>query len=267
MTDFDPKEKAARIISKQLLSLEDLKREISSGENPNLLLAQEQLQRWKDSTVDLLSEFVSDHEARELREKRLGSYLRGQPIRNLLREIGIYEAFLTALNDELNKNAERVLRFRADATMPAVLVPSPSATRMVFIIHGHDELNLLRLEKLLAERWNLSVVILKEKAGKGRTLIEKFENEATQATFAIALMSPDDFVQLPDKEYTQARPNAVFELGWFCGRLGRERMCILLKRGTMIHSDLEGISRIEFNQSVEEKLGEIEKELKAGGLI
>ncbi len=132
---------------------------------------------------------------------------------------------------------------------------------------GVMKLTLLRLEKLIQTRWKLDVVIMRDKPGKGRTLIEKFEQEAKHAALAIALFSPDDFVETPDAEYLQARPNVIFELGYFYGQLGRRRVCILLKKGTKIHSDLEGINRIEFIDSVEEKVAELEKELQAAGLI
>jgi hypothetical protein len=46
--------------------------------------------------------------------------------------------------------------------------------------------------------------------------------------------------------YAQARPNVIFELGWFYGSLGHSRVCILFKNGTQIHSDLGGISRVQF---------------------
>ena len=137
----------------------------------------------------------------------------------------------------------------------------------IFIIHGHDEVNKLRLQKLLRERFQLNPVILSEKPGAGRTLIEKFEKEAETSNFAFALITPDDAVKTESGEYAQARPNVVFELGWFCGRLGRKQTCILFKKGTLIHSDLEGVSRIEYTESVEEKVLDIEKELKAAKLI
>lgn len=69
------------------------------------------------------------------------------------------------------------------------------------------------------------------------------------------------------QSYSQARPNVIFELGWFYGRLGRSRVCILFQEGSKLHSDLDGVLRIQFRESVEEKLGEIEKELKAAGLL
>jgi predicted nucleotide-binding protein len=65
----------------------------------------------------------------------------------------------------------------------------------------------------------------------------------------------------------QTRPNVVFEIGWFYGRLGRGRVCILFKEGTRIHSDLDGVVRVQFTTSVEEKIVEIEAELLAVGLL
>jgi predicted nucleotide-binding protein len=106
--------------------------------------------------------------------------------------------------------------------------------------------------------------------------------------FAFALMTPDDQVRIdlgkPDardyydhpavqelrrlgQQYAQARPNVIFELGWMYGLLGRDRVCILFKEGTQIYSDLEGIERFVFKQSVNEVTLEIERELKASGLL
>jgi predicted nucleotide-binding protein len=191
----------------------------------------------------------------------------GQPRRNLLDEARLYRAFLVALNDQVQNNPESIFSPLGSGEVGAVPVPSPTASRLVFIIHGHEELNLLRLQKKLKDAWDLDSVVLKEKPGKGRTLIEKFEEEAQAATFSIALLSPDDLVTKKGEMYPQARPNVVFELGWFYGRLGRERVCILLKEGTKIHSDLDGISRIEFKDSVEEAAPQLEGELKAAGLL
>jgi predicted nucleotide-binding protein len=86
-----------------------------------------------------------------------------------------------------------------------------------------------------------------------------------------AILTPDDMIRSRDNsteyEYLQPRPNVIFELGWFYGKLGRAKVCILHKKGAMIHSDLQGISHIQFNKSILEKVTEIESELKAGDLI
>ena len=145
--------------------------------------------------------------------------------------------------------------------------PESAASASVFIVHGRDELNLLRLERLLREHWHLDTIILRYRPGIGRTLIEKFEEEAEAACFAFALFTSDDLIQAGDTDYFQARPNAIFELGWFYGRLGRAGVCILFKHGTTVPSDLEGISHIEFRESVVEKAAEIEAELHQAGLL
>jgi len=137
-------------------------------------------------------------------------------------------------------------------------------SKKIFIIHGHDNPNLVLLRDLCVKRWRLKPIILYSEAGRGKTIIEKFEREAKDAVFAFALFTPDDRVLGPRKrKYHQPRPNVHFELGWFYGKLGRDKVCIIFKHGTELHSDLQGISRIEFKDKVTEKTDQILKELKA----
>lgn len=140
-------------------------------------------------------------------------------------------------------------------------------TKRVFIVHGHDMENALRLQTRLKDRFGLEPVILSEEPSKGRSIIEKFESEAANCSFAFVLFTPDDFIRKDDETYSQARPNVILELGWFYGRLGRDRVCILFRKGTTIPSDLGGIGRIEFVLSIDEKILEIENELEAGSLL
>lgn len=179
---------------------------------------------------------------------------------------------VSQLHEALNLLAE-YNAYVAHVSLPAELTRHPqpgasdTATRRVFIIHGHDETNTLRLKHLLWQRYGLEPVVLMDQPGQGRTIIEKFEHEAASCSFAFALLTPDDQVLTTSGEQTQARPNVVFELGWFYGRLGRGRVVILLKRGTQIHSDLSGIERYEFGVDVTEQVLKIEEELTRAGLM
>jgi predicted nucleotide-binding protein len=137
----------------------------------------------------------------------------------------------------------------------------------IFIVHGHETAVVNELENFLIKEFKLDSIILQEKPGSGRTIIEKFEDEAKKATYAFVLLTPDDIVKTKDGKYAQARPNVVFELGWFYGTLGRDKVCIILKEGTEIHSDLSGISQIRFNTSIKEKYWDIQKELKDAKII
>jgi predicted nucleotide-binding protein len=151
---------------------------------------------------------------------------------------------------------------------PTTAPPSGNLhTRRVFIIHGHDLTNTLRLKELLRDRFSLEPVMLSDQPSQGRTIIEKFENEAAACSFAFALLTPDDQVQTATGEHTQARPNVVFELGWFYAKLGRERVIILSRKGTSIHSDLAGMEMYEFTEDVREQMFRIQDELTRAGLV
>jgi len=206
-----------------------------------------------------------------LRDEAMKSHL-GSPTGTPQLERALAVDAQRALQDALTLiQAEAArLKLATPETIPDSPMPVPDTNRRrVFIIHGHDEARLLELEKLLKEQWDLQSVVLRDQPGKGTTLIEKFEREATGVDFAIALLTPDDLVPGKDRdaEEHRPRPNVVFELGWFYGRLGRDRVCILRKRGTQIHSDLNGIGYIEFDTRVADKVPELQRELRDAGLV
>ena len=71
-------------------------------------------------------------------------------------------------------------------------------------------------------------MILNEQANRGKTIIEKFESFAENAAFAVVLLTPDDLgASKSDPQNTKfrARQNVIYELGFFSGKLGRNRVC------------------------------------------
>lgn len=228
-------------------------------------LARQRIERWKSRTVMLVSGQISASEGAKLEQQRTTSVPLDR-MRSLVGEASLYRGFLLPLKDQLEAHPEEVL---TDTVTVGPERAPQAESRTVFIVHGHDEANTLRLEKLLNTQWGLPSLVLRDKPGAGRTLIEKFEEEASQAGFAFALITSDDLVEVPHSQerYSQARPNVIFELGWFYGRLGRDKVCILFKKGTKIPTDLDGINRIEFADSVNEKILEMARELKAALLV
>ena len=264
---MDQVEQKIHILDVQMNKLDSI---VTTAENDNDFdAAEERLRRWKGRTVKLISEEVGPNEGQMLEERSINVSYLGNPLATLNTEADVYRGFLQALIEELKEHPGELLSasFVTGTSISQTVLEQHVQSNVVFIVHGHDDANLLRLENLLKDRWGLESTVLKYEAGKGRTLIEKFEQEAQGAGYAIILLTPDDLIQTPDKDYTQARPNVVFELGWFYGRIGREKVCILSKRGTNIHSDLAGINRIDFNDSIEEAFLSIETELKSAGLV
>lgn len=239
-----------------------------ADKNGDFEKADEDLKRWKGRLVNYIKTNVNEIEGENLEKKRKSSFIMGAHLQNLRDEINMYRAFVMSLAEEIKNHPEEfIIEKEIKKITPAKEVSLELKTKTVFIIHGHDEINLLRLKEVLRERWHLDPLVLIDEAGTGRTLIEKFEQEAQRASFAIALFSPDDKIQDSKAPYSQARANVIFELGWFYGRLGREKVCILSKKGTTLHSDLNGIIRIDFQKSVEEITQKLEIELKKAGLI
>lgn len=122
----------------------------------------------------------------------------------------------------------------------------------IFIIHGHDISALRELERILKENYKLNPIILMDKHNEGLTLIEKFEKYANDCSMAIALFTPDDEIENNGEKIFQARPNVIWEFGWFAGRLGRNKVILVLKKGTSIFSDIGGVIRLEYNTHLKE---------------
>lgn len=80
------------------------------------------------------------------------------------------------------------------------------------------------------ERSGLKAVILHEQPNGGKTIIEKFEKHGGGAGFAVVIAAPDDVGGLVgEAQRPRARQNVIGEMFWFAGRLGRDRVCELVK--------------------------------------
>jgi predicted nucleotide-binding protein len=142
-------------------------------------------------------------------------------------------------------------------------------SREVFIIHGHNEAKRRELEKILNNEFSLIPIVLVDLPSQGLTIIEKFEKHAKGCGYAFAIFTPDDIVEKNGEQYFQARPNVIFELGWFYARLGRSRVCILDQESekSKIFSDLQGVLRVQFKDAISEVITTIREELKAANII
>lgn len=68
-------------------------------------------------------------------------------------------------------------------------------------------------------------------------------------------------------KYLQARPNVMYELGWFASNLSRDKVLLILKEGTDIFSDFSGILQIRFRDTIAEQFIKIRDELRTAELI
>ena len=137
-------------------------------------------------------------------------------------------------------------------------------SRKVFIVHGHDEAPREKVARFL-EKLDFEPIILHERASGGRTVIEKIEAHG-EVGFAIVLLTPDDEgCQKGEIPKSRARQNVVLELGYFLGRLKRNRVCALkVGEDLEIPSDFGGVVYVTFDRSDGWKQ-ELGKELQHAG--
>ncbi len=137
----------------------------------------------------------------------------------------------------------------------------------IFVVHGHDGEMKESVARTLG-RIDLEPIILHEQPNRGLTIIEKCEDNSN-VDFAVVLLSPDDKgcpkSDFPKGAKPRARQNVIFELGFFIGKLGRNRVAALYRGEDIeIPSDYDGVVYIPYDTSDGWKL-KLVRELKECG--
>lgn len=134
----------------------------------------------------------------------------------------------------------------------------------IFVVHGRSYLRR-SVKDFLQSATSAHVIFLDEQSVGSSVIIERLEEFADTAAFAIVLMTGDDygglFGEAPQK---RARQNVIFELGLFMGAWGRSRVAILYEEGVERPSDIGGVLYTSLDQAGAWK-GELGKKLEAAG--
>lgn len=148
-----------------------------------------------------------------------------------------------------------------------------------FIVHGQDHSLKNDLEAFLNDN-DINPIVLHRQPDSGRTIIEKFE-DYSDVGFAFILLTPDDvafskeeFEKLQDEDEEdpkinfRARQNVLFEAGYFVGKMGRSKVCLICAEEVDLPSDLHGLiyQEIESHESIEDIGYGLIQELKNAGL-
>jgi predicted nucleotide-binding protein len=178
---------------------------------------------------------------------------------NIDRAIVFIESAQAALRADLTDFTHQL----SVVTDEPALLPTP-LSRRVFVVHGHDEAARETVARFL-EKIGFEAIILHEQANQGRTVIEKIEAQS-DVKFAVVLLTPDDEGRSvkEDELKPRARQNVLLELGYFIGRLGRDKVCALKRGDVDIPSDFAGVvwEKMDGGNGWKMSLG---RELKAAG--
>lgn len=145
-------------------------------------------------------------------------------------------------------------------------ISQQQVTNRVFVVHGRDDGAKNTVARFL-ESFDLEAVILHEQPNEGRTIVEKFE-DYSDVGFAVVLCTPDDVGGLAmERENLRHRPrqNVVMELGFFLAKLGRNKVCPLVKGDLEMPSDYDGVLYVQM-EGTEDWRTKLAIELKGAGL-
>ncbi len=274
--DYDIKPKGIKYLRErmgQMNRLNDCKKklgdfltDLQTIVNGERRLAQERMVRWKEGVTEFLRQNVSDAEAAKLSRKRPASYIGiGRDRESIIDTARKYETHLLALLEDIEKNPEIILQESVKGSAIEDRQPTVLEGRRVFLIHGRDEGAKEKVARFL-EKVGLRPIILHEQSNEGLTIMEKIEKYSDVA-YAVALLTADDVGGIgSDKPNLRARgrQNVVFELGFFMGKLKRDRVCALCQKGVERPSDIDGLVYIQLDKSEAWKM-HLAKELKSAG--
>ena len=173
--------------------------------------------------------------------------------------------FLSANKKRAEGIIKRMIQGVESQSSDSTTVDHPSIfSNQIFIVHGHDNAAREAVARVVS-KLGLIPIILHEQPNRGATIIEKFERHS-DVGFAIILLTPDDEGRAKGEEKLseRARQNVILEMGYFVGKLGRERVMVLLKGDIEIPSDVIGVmyEPLDDGGAWRFKLG---KELQAAG--
>ncbi len=240
--------KATNLIDNQLSKLQAM----NSGLSKEIPI-------WKDRTIRILSTLILSEEIKLLAQISGNSWEAEKILlANYLIDLrkGIVESPEYYLLD--NQPLQKI---------EPILKTNKTTSNKVFIVNGHDSLAKTEVARAI-EKLALEAIILHEQANEGKTVIEKFERDASQVGFAVVILTPDDIgypKNKPDDQKPRARQNVILELGYFSGILGRENVCVLYKDEVEIPSDYLGVVYINMDDEGSWKF-KLAKELKQAGL-
>ena len=263
--------------------------ELRIGNSAELEQARNEKRKWSDFNAELLrrivdtDELVNDYyppayasvswgEPTPFAAKgdRATAWLGGEPAPFAAK----VEEFYSDVNGYITRLESILGRLELIPESPALARPMevqptgshPEVGRRVFVVHGHDEEAKQSAARCL-EKLELEAIILHEQPNQGRTIIEKFEDYA-DVGFAVVLLTPDDMGAARDdidNLRPRARQNVVFELGFFVGRLERQRVCALHKGDVEIPSDFAGVLWVSMDPGGAWRFT-LGREMKAAGL-
>lgn len=159
--------------------------------------------------------------------------------------------------EKLARDIEQVFELRANSELA---VPVSEAPRRVFVTHGRAN-DWTQVQNFIERDLKIQTLELAQEPNQGRTLLQKLEQESSKCSYAVIVMTGDDF---DSGGNPRARENVMHEIGYFQGKFGLSAVCLLHEEGTSIPSNIHGLAYAPFPKGyVSASFGVLMRELNA----
>jgi predicted nucleotide-binding protein len=229
--------------------------------------AQIDINKWFTYNIELLKRFFDAPTFSKQFEKSGNQPISDDPSwREIGRVVKASAESCTLYLDSLLERLDLIPEANDLQSAASVTKEADSAQRGVFVVHGHDFAAKESVARLI-DRLGLHAIVLHEQPNQSRTIIEKLERHSA-VCYAVVVLTPDD-VGWPLTDSSQAkhraRQNVILELGYFMGKLGRDKVCALYKGDLELPSDVHGVLYIPMDPHDAWKL-KLAKEMRAAGV-
>jgi len=160
--------------------------------------------------------------------------------------------------DILLMDIQEIFEIRANSQLGRVVDEQP---RRVFISHGRSP-DWREVQAYIEKDISLETIELAQEANRGRSVLQKLNEEADRASYAVIIMTGDD--EVGSSERPRVRENVMHEIGFFQGKYGLENVCLLYEEGTNIPSNIHGLIYVAYPKGyVEATFGALRREVEA----
>lgn len=125
------------------------------------------------------------------------------------------------------------------------------------------------LARHVEKNYGIKTVLMEEEPHGGRSLIEKFEELASECGFGVFVLTADDecIISIGERE-KHTRQNVILELGYFWGKLGRKkRIAVLVEDGVKIPTDVNALGWIPITGDLGQTKLDLSQELEKAGIV
>lgn len=160
--------------------------------------------------------------------------------------------------ETLRRTIDHIFEIRSNSELAVPESNSPSPR--VFISHGRAN-DWREVQSYIERDIGIPTLELAQEPNLGRTVLQKLEQETSNCTSAVIVMTGDD----ADAEGNRrARENVLHEIGFLQAKYGLSAVCLLHEEDTSIPSNIHGLVYIPFpNDTVRATFGALTRELNS----